>query len=170
VYTLRLTRSLLADFEVGADAGPTVEPSTALGDWYVIDVTAGTRELAVCVSDHSHLTLVFPRPSPIDLPQHLAAALVPVLRDLGVSQAAIIAELDEMIDGEIAAVADRRALGVLAARAALVRRLVGDAAPGAVDTRRFHRELADRRVRHAGQSCGALAARLLENRLDDSLR
>ena len=171
MYTLRLMRSLLVDFEPDHGAAASqVDPGTALGDWYVVGVIVGARDLAVCLSARSHLTLVFPRPSSADLPQHLAATLVAVLRDLGVSQPAIAAELEEMTDGAIAAASDRRTLGVLTARVALVRRHVAEIAPGAVDARRLHRVLADRRVRRGGESCGARAARLLENRGDDPSR
>lgn len=171
MYTLHLTRSLLVDFEPDHGAAASqVDPSTALGDWYVVGVIVGARDLAVCLSARSHLTLVFPRPSSADLPQHLAATLVAVLRDLGVSKPAIAAELEEMTDGAISAATDRRTLGVLTARAALVRRLVAETAPGAVDAQRLHRTLSERRVRHAGESCGARAVRLLEDRHHDSSR
>jgi hypothetical protein len=171
VYTLRLTRPLLADFDSGDDAAAgATPPTTALGDWYATGLMVGARDLVVCLSARSHLTIVFPRPSPVDLPQHLAATLVGVLRDIGVSRPAIAAELAEMTDGEIASASDRRTLGVLAARAALVRRLVAEIAPGEVDARRLHRALADRRVGHDHETCGARAARLLEQRCDDSSR
>ena len=161
MYTLRLSRELSASFEAGDDADD-VQSTTRLGDWYVRRATIGTRHLAVCVSDHSLLTIVFPCPDPSDLPQHLPAALVPVLRALGIDDARITAELEAMADGQIAPTRDPRMRRVLAGRVAMLHDLIGSAPPGGVDAGRLHAALADLPLRTPRETCGARALRLMQ--------
>ena len=153
-----------------ADEADDVAPTTRLGDWHVRDAMFGSRHLAVCVSDRSLLTIVFPCPEPPDLPQHLPAALVPVLRALDVDDARITAELEAMADGHVAPARERRMSRVLSARVSLLRDLIGDAPPGAVDARRLHKALADVPLRNPRETCAARARRLMErDAADDNL-
>ncbi|HTV03186.1 MAG TPA: hypothetical protein VMF13_21740 [Luteitalea sp.] len=164
MYTLRLSRSLISPFTAAdeADEAGEVVPTTSLGDWYVREATIGARHLAVCVSDRSLLTIAFPCPEPSDLPQHLPAALVPVLKALDIDDGRVTAELEAMADGQIALARDRGMSRVLAARVSLLHDLIGDAPPGGVDARRLHAALAELPLRNPRETCAARTRRLLE--------
>ena len=163
MYTLRLTRSLLAHFERRDATDLTASgPTTRLGDWYVAPFSSGGRELLMCTSERSGLSVVMPASRLDDLPTQLVAAVVPVLRALGVPAEANATEVEEMADGEIGAVRNR---SVPASMRGVVREaqaaLVG-ADEGRIDVPGLHRRLAAHRSALSGpHGSGFVAHQLL---------
>ena len=159
MYTLRLTRALLDQFE-SLDPGAVphdVLPTTRLGDWYVKPFDAGPRHLLLCTSERSLLSVVMPADDLSDLPERLVTALVGVLHRLGAPQDAVVAEVDAMTSGGVGPARSRSTLGAmrgLEARAAAF--LAG--APGHVDVAALYAHLGDYRSRSAGAATAAARA------------
>jgi hypothetical protein len=162
VYTLRLTRSLLAQFRVSDDDGRCdAPPTTRLGDWYVMPLQAGRRSLVLCTSSRSGLTIVMPRPDLTDLPEQLGITLVPLLRALAVPEEAIVAELDEMATGRVGPTLDRSLLGTMRAQGARTTAFIAEGGARPVDVTALHRLLLQQRRRATGRSTiGDLTASL----------
>lgn len=162
MFTLRLTRALLAQFEPdeGDQPAADVTPTTTLGDWYVMPFEAGTRSLLLCTSERSLLSIVLPADRLADLPEQLVTALVGVLHRLGAPQRAIVAEVDAMTSGSVGPARDRSTLGAmrgLAARAAAFLERTHD-----LDVAALYAELGTYRSRALGnQSAGQRALALL---------
>jgi len=104
MYTLRLTRTLLDQFDPAdpEDDPGEVSPTTRLGDWYVMPIDAGGRHLLLCTSEKSLLSVVFPADHLDELPEQLATALVGVLHRLGASRESIVAEARITLHVEVA--------------------------------------------------------------------
>jgi hypothetical protein len=162
MYTLRLTRSLLAHVERHDATDVTAPPTTRLGDWYVAPFSSGGRELLMCTSERCGLSVVLPADRLDDLPTQLVVALVPVLRALGVPSDAIATEVEEMAEGEIG---PTRSRSVPAAMRAVVREaqaVLAGADEGRVDVAGLHRRLAAHRSALSGaHACGLAAHGLL---------
>lgn len=160
MVTLRLTRALLMQFEPDDEEPADVEPTTRLGDWYVMPMEIGHRSLLLCASEKSLLAVVLPADRLADLPEHLVTALVGVLHRLGVSKQAIVDEVDAMTSGGIGPARHRATLNAmrgLAARAAAFLERTED-----VDVAALYTELGGYRSRALGtQTASERALELL---------
>ena len=165
MYTLRLTRALLAQFEcVDQEGAPdSVRPTTRLGDWYVKPFDNGRRQLLLCTSERSLLSVVMPVDDLADLPERLVTALVGVLRRLGVPQDAIVAEVDAMTSGDIGAASDGSTLGSMRGLAERARAFL-EASRGDIDVAALYTHLGEYRSRGASQTAAARATALLTAR------
>ena len=169
MYTIRLTRTLLAQFAADDDepAGD-VEPTTRLGDWYVMPKEIGDRSLLLCTSEKSLLSIVLPAERLADLPEHLVTALVGVLHRLGAPKQAIVDEVDAMTSGGVGPAVNRATLGAmrgLAARAETFLERSGDD----LDVAALYAELGAYRSRaHGGQTASERALALLGDGSDVS--
>ena len=164
MYTLRLTRALLHQFEPSGVGEHETEaaPTTRLGDWYVMPLQAGRRSLVLCTSSLSRLTIVMPRPGLPDLPEQLGVALVPVLRALHVPDEAIVAELDQMATGRIGTTRSRALLTAMRGQAQRATTFLAGAGTGQVDVEGLHRLLWSRRSTVPGHATiGELTTSLL---------
>ena len=157
MYTLRLTRSLLASFDPDPDAATPPATTTRLGDWYVQALHVGRRRLILSTSGRTLLTVVLPGEALEALPQHLAVGLVAVLRDLAIPEDAITAEIDEMADGVVRPTDSRATLGAMRGLAAVAAREMARAGRG-IDVAALHRTLASYRSGlHGRRPAGELA-------------
>lgn len=159
MYTLRLTRALLEQFEsVDADGVPEdAPPTTRLGDWYVKPFDVGPRHLLLCTSERSLLSVVLPADALADLPERLVTALVGVLHRLGVPQEAIVAEVDAMTTGEIGTARDRSTLGAMRGLAAHGSAFL-DGTRGDVDVAALYTHLGEYRSGSTGADTAAARA------------
>ena len=141
MYTLRLTRSLLASFDPDPDTSTPPPTTTRLGDWYVQPLHVGQRDLLLNTSGRTLLSVVLPGEALEALPQRLAVGLVAVLRDLAVPEEAIAAEIDLMADGVIRPTDSRPTLGAMRGLASLASREIARA-QRRIDVVGLHRALA----------------------------
>jgi hypothetical protein len=165
MYTIRLTRPLLAQFAADDDEPASdVEPTTRLGDWYVMPKDIGHRSLLLCTSEKSLLSIVLPADRLADLPEQLVTALVGVLHRLGVPKQAIVDEVDAMTSGGVGPAVNRSTLGAmrgLAARAEAFLERSGDD----LDVAALYEELGAYRTRaDGGQTASERALALLGGR------
>lgn len=160
MYTLRLTRALLASFEPEPDESPPPTTTTRLGDWYVQPLHAGRRALLQCTSGATLLTVVLPADALDALPERLAMGLVELLRSLAVPEPVIAAEIDEMADGVIRPAGSRPVLGAMRGLAAMARREV-TRSRRSVDVAALHDALATYRSRNNDRRPVAQVARQL---------
>lgn len=160
MYTLRLTRALLTQFEPDDEESADVEPTTRLGDWYVMPIEIGHRSLLLCVSEKSLLSVVLPADRLPDLPEQLVTALVGVLHRLGAPKQAIVDEVDAMTSGGIGPATSRATLNAmrgLVARATAFLERSDD-----VDVAALYTELGEYRSRSLGtQTASERALELL---------
>jgi hypothetical protein len=109
MYTARCTRKVLQALHLPA-AAQDRPPSTALGDWYVNFIQTRHHRLVHFVSDRSLLSVVVPvKTLKTALDRHVAS-LHDLLEDLGVNPAMIRAEMDQMMEREIAKTRSRSVL------------------------------------------------------------
>ena len=110
MFELQCTRRFLArlDLKPAEHVAPT---TTRLGDWCANAIPLGRREVALVVSVRSLLPVLVPL-GPVDrFVPDLLRTVAEVLARLGVSPAAIEAELREMTDGRVARTSSRQVLG-----------------------------------------------------------
>lgn len=161
MYTLRLTRALLAAFDPDPDQSAPPATSTRLGDWQVQPLRAGRRAVLLCTSETTLLSVVLPADALDALPQRLAIGLVALLRSLEVPEPVIAAEIDQMADGVVRPTGQRATLGAMRGLAGIVRREMAASRRG-VDVEALHRALAGYRSRiTGGRPAGDLACDLL---------
>ena len=165
MYTLRFTRSLLAlvDEADGQAPRPVATTTTRLGDWYVAPLTAAGRDLLLCTSDRSLLSVVLPIEDLEDLPERLAVAVVGVLHRLEVPRTAVAREIDAMTSGDVGLASDR---AVVAGMRALARRARTwlEAEDGPVDVAELYTHLGEYRGRSMSASAATAAVTLLTSR------
>jgi hypothetical protein len=112
VVILRCTQKLLR--RLGRPVVPNPEPSsTILGDWYADILFTQPRQVVLCVSEHARLPIVLLARELRTLDERLPVALGSVLKDLHVSQSAILRELAGMTAFEVARTASRSILGTI---------------------------------------------------------
>jgi len=171
MYTLRLTRGLLDQFEsADQENAPAPEPATTrLGDWYVMPLEAGGRRLLLCSSERSLLSVVLPADALEDLPERLVTALVGVLHRLDVPQDAIVAEVDAMTSGDVDAARDVSTLRAMRGLAARARTFLA-ATRGDVDVAVLYTHLGEYRSRRAGPDTAAARALALLTARPDARR
>ena len=160
MYTLRFTRRLLADVAPGGADDAAQPPTTALGDWYIAPMVAQKRELLLCTSERSLLSVVLPAEDLADLPEHLAVALVGVLHRLGVPRTAVAREIDAMTSGDVGAARNRSTLGSMRGLAARARQFLA-ASPAGVDVAGLYTHLGEYRSRATGPHTAAARAMAL---------
>lgn len=129
MYTLRCTQLLLARLSaptpIGIDAPP---PTTILGDWYANRLNVGRRQLIICTSERSLLTVVVPAKNLPQLPERLRHAVTRLLQRLDIPLPQIVREEREMRWHQIGRTASRRVLGSLNEFVLLASHYVDDAA------------------------------------------
>lgn len=161
MYTLRLTRSLLASFDPDPDVSPPPATTTRLGDWYVQPLRVGRRNLLLSTSGRTLLTIVLPFEALEALPQRLAVGLVGLLRDLAIPEEAMTSEIDQMADGVVRPTDSRRTLGAMRGLASIATREIGRSRRG-VDVAALHLALASyRSPLNERRSAAELACELL---------
>ena len=160
MYTLRFTRRLLADVAPGGADDTALPPTTALGDWYIAPMVAQKRELLLCTSERSLLSVVLPAEDLADLPEHLAVALVGVLHRLGVPRTAVAREIDAMTSGDVGAASNRSIIGSMRGIATSARDFLA-ASPGEVDVAGLYAHLGRYRSRTTGPHTAAERAMAL---------
>jgi len=163
VYTLRLTRTLLDQFDPAdpEDDPGEVSPTTRLGDWYVMPIDAGGRHLLLCTSEKSLLSVVFPADHLDELPEQLVTALVGIFHRLGASRESIVAEVDAMTSGRVGPARSRATLGAMRGVSSRLRRHLS-ATRGEVDVAALYGDLALYRSRTPGSAtAGERALELL---------
>lgn len=170
MFTLRLTRALLAQFEPdeGEEPAADVDPTTKLGDWYVMPFEVGHRSLLLCTSEKSLLSIVLPADRLADLPEQLVTALVGVLHRLGAPRQAIVDEVDAMTSGGVGPARNRMTLGAmrgLAARAAAFLERSDD-----IDAAALYTELGAYRSRALGKHSASERALVLLDASDAAPR
>lgn len=141
MYTLRLTRALLAAFDPDPEESVPPATTTRLGDWHVQPLRIGRRALLLCTSEATLLSVVLPRDALDALPQRLAIGLVALLRSLEVPEAVLAAEIDQMADGVVRPTSSRATLGAMRGLAGVVRREI-EASRRGVDVDALHVALA----------------------------
>lgn len=162
MYTLRFTRPLLALVTDPKEPLPSeVAPTTRLGDWYVVQFEAAGRDLLLCTSERSRLSVVLPASDFEELPENLAIALVGILHRLGLPKPVIAREIDAMTSGDVGQARDRTLLTAMRAIGARARVFIEEAADG-IDVAALYEHLAQHPMRGAaGQTAVALATALL---------
>lgn len=158
MYTLRLTRPLLASFDPEPDTSTPPVTTTRLGDWHVQAVHAGRRDLLQCTSGATLLTVMLPADALESLPERLAIGLVALLRRLAVPEQVIAAEVDEMANGVIRRTSSRAVLGAMRGLASVARRELERPRRG-VDVAALHQALAAYRSLRNGRRTVAQVAR-----------
>lgn len=151
MYTLRLTRALLAHFDAddSDESAADVAPTTRLGDWYVMPLEVDARHLLLCTSERSLLSVVMPADRLGELPEHLVTALVGVLHRLGVPREATVAEVDAMTSGGVGPIRNRSTLGSMRGLAARVEAFLAGTR-GDVDAAALFTMLGEYRSRQLG--------------------
>ena len=167
MYTLRLTRQLLAAVAADPAEQAAEAPTTALGDWYVAPVLAKRRRLLLCTSELSLLSVLLPAEQLDQLPEHLAVALVGVLHRLQLPRAAVAREIDAMTSGDIGPARHRSTLGAMRGLASRARAFLANSS-SEVDVAALYTHLGEYRSRAAGpQTAAARAVALLLARSPD---
>jgi hypothetical protein len=114
MITIHCTRVLQARWGLGPPWPATVEPTTALGHWYLHLARLGREQLVLATSERSLLTVVLPARGLRDgLPDRLRAAVGALLRRLDLPESAVRRELDQMADVCFAPATNRRVIGSL---------------------------------------------------------
>jgi hypothetical protein len=111
--TLRCTRKLLARLPTTEDGERETAPTTALGDWVATVVFARPAHIALCVSERTLLPVLLPAAPMSQLARRLSPAVAEMLLAIGVSDAAVAAEVAEMTPLAIGRTNDRRVLGTM---------------------------------------------------------
>lgn len=110
MFTLRCTQKLLRRTpweSSGSDAPPT----TVLGDWYANLIICRPQHLVLAVSERTLLPVLVPAKDAKGLPGRVTSAVEDTLATLGVDEAAIRRELQEMQAWRFGKTANRRVLG-----------------------------------------------------------
>ncbi len=169
MYTLRLSRPLLARFApADPEVGATPRTTTSLGDWYVRSIHAAGRDLLLCTSEASGLSIVMPAERLGELPEHLVRDLIALLHTIGVPPAHVAAEADAMTDGIVGAARNpqaTRAMQVIARRA---RTRLAEMQASRLDVGELHRALAGHRGALSGKATAAERAASLLHRSSEA--
>ena len=99
MFTLRCTQKLLQRMHLKASDlrdAVTLEPTTALSDWYAHLLFIQRQHLVMFVSKRSRLCVLSPAKDIDRLLQRFPQALEQLLRDIGISEEAIARERTEM--------------------------------------------------------------------------
>lgn len=108
---LRCTAKLLV--RVGSAQQPTSSSTTALGDWYAAPLALGRKRYVLAISERSRLPVLLAGRDLKHLAENFPGALAAVLRGLGISFAAIEAELAAARPVVISTTNSRSHLGTL---------------------------------------------------------
>jgi hypothetical protein len=161
MYTLRFTRPLLGLVTDPDEPLPAeVAPTTRLGDWYVVPLEATGRDLLLCTSERSRLSVVLPASDFEELPENLAIALVGVLHRLGLPKAVIAREIDAMTSGDVGVARDRALLTAMRTIGSRARTFIESAEDG-IDVAALYEHLAQHPTRGAGGQTAAVVATAL---------
>jgi hypothetical protein len=109
MFTLRSTARLRKRLGTTEET-PSAPPSTKLGDWYA-HLLFTRPQLVLCVSDRTLLPVLIPARDGSLLAPRLREALAQMLGALGIPEAAVAAEQEEMIDARIGKTLSRQVLG-----------------------------------------------------------
>ncbi len=111
MLVLRCTQKLLR--RVGPTGPPETASTTRLGDWFASLVSVGHQRFVLLVAERTRLPVLVRAREVKRLHRHLVDALPLVLRALGVPDAAVRAELDEMGESVFAKTNNRSVVGTL---------------------------------------------------------
>jgi hypothetical protein len=112
MYTLRCTRKLLRR----TDETPTseaVSPTTALGDWYGNLLYLRPQQLVLTMNERTLLCALVPAAPAATVAERLRLEVGGLLRDIGVPEAKVEAELAAMEHVTIGTTASRAVLGCM---------------------------------------------------------
>ncbi|MGI9089747.1 MAG: DUF6933 domain-containing protein [Gemmatimonadaceae bacterium] len=112
MVTLRCTKKLLRRMKRSAPTA-AAPATTALGDWYATLLFVRPRHLVLCVSERSRLAVLLEAAPLTTLAARFVPALREVLEALGVSDAAISREEQEMVPWFLGPTQSRSVLGTL---------------------------------------------------------
>jgi hypothetical protein len=112
MYTLRCTRKLLRR----TDETPTSEavaPTTVLGDWYANLLYLRPQQLVLAMNERTLMCALVPAAPAATVAERLRLEVGGVLRDIGVPEAKVEAELAAMAHFGVGATASRAVLGCM---------------------------------------------------------
>ncbi|NIM48069.1 MAG: hypothetical protein GTO22_02215 [Gemmatimonadales bacterium] len=110
MYTLRCTQRLLRRLPQEVTPEPPA-PTTRLGDWYANSLFIRHKQLVLCTSDRSLLSVIVPLKDPVRLPIRLRDAVLSLFQRLGYPARIGAAEAHEMAQVAIGRTANRSVLG-----------------------------------------------------------
>lgn len=110
--TLRCTAKLLARLKVASDADPPA-PTNVLGDWTANLIHLGRWQLVLAVNDRTRLGVAIDAAPAATVGQRVTDAIGESLRNLGIPDVQVRAELAAMDPLIISAKGDRSVLGTL---------------------------------------------------------
>jgi hypothetical protein len=111
MFTLRTTQKLVKRMG-GVSQDQPQPPTTALGDWYANLLRLGHRQMILCTSERSLLSVVLAaRQVRVALVPELRSVVRQTLRAIGIPTAAIERELAEMESFSVAGTVSRSVLG-----------------------------------------------------------
>jgi hypothetical protein len=113
MFTLRCTQKILDRIKLKRKevAEADLEPTTALGDWYVNTLNIGPERWVICVSSRSLLSVVIPARELGNMPDSLTRRVGALLADLGAPATAIAREQREMEEMAYGVTRDRSVVG-----------------------------------------------------------
>ena len=112
MYTLRCTRKLLQRIDE-RPASEAVSATTVLGDWYANLLYLRPRQLVLAMNERSLMCALIPAAPAATVAERLRVEVGGVLRDFGVPEGKLAAELMAMEQVTIGATASRAVLGCL---------------------------------------------------------
>jgi len=110
VLTLRCTQRLVRRLGSVAQVEPYA-PTTALGDWYANVLYTRPRQLILCVSERSLLSVLVPARDPTTFLPRFRETVLSHLTAIGASVQAVAAEGEEMKEIRVGRTASRSVLG-----------------------------------------------------------
>jgi hypothetical protein len=111
MFTIRATRKLLTRIAVKGKVERRA-PTTVLGDWYANLLHLGSRQLILCTSERSLLSVVMPaRGAKASLLEQLQGGVGQALAALAIPASTVERELAEMQEAQVAGTESRSVLG-----------------------------------------------------------
>lgn len=112
MYTIRPTASLAKRMKVKLGQSDS-DPTSHLGDWYANDIVLDRKQFILCVSSRSRLAVVMDAAPYATFPDRLTDAVSEVLRAIGVDEAKIQEERNQMQEYALAKTSNKSILGSL---------------------------------------------------------
>ncbi len=112
MVVLRCTSRLLSHLKSPPIASPS-KSTTRLGDWYAHLLILRPARLIICVSERTLLPVIIPAKEIGKFPERLNAAVGDALRQMGIANDLVSAELEQMKSSVFSKTTSRRVLGSL---------------------------------------------------------
>ena len=112
MFTLRCTRKLLRRIDE-TPSSEVVSPTTVLGDWYANLLYLRPQQLVLAMSERTLLCVLVPAAPAATVAERLRLEVGGLLRDIGVPEVKVEAELAAMEHVAIGATASRAVLGCM---------------------------------------------------------